>query len=69
VRELENMLERTAILSEGRPVGAGELGLDAVACRAGLDDAAAAELAARLAADELAELARVLGVAAARLRG
>jgi DNA-binding NtrC family response regulator len=68
VRELANLLERTAILAEGRPVGAGELGLDTAACRAGLDDAAAAALAARLAADELAELARFLGVAPGRLR-
>jgi len=68
VRELANLVERTVILAEGRPVGLAELGLDPVACRAGLDDAAAAGLAARLAADELAELARFLGVAPARLR-
>jgi DNA-binding NtrC family response regulator len=68
VRELANLLERTAILAEGRPVGLAELALDAAACRAGLEDPAASELAGRLAADELPELARFLGVAPARLR-
>jgi DNA-binding NtrC family response regulator len=68
VRELANLLERTVILAEGRPVGLAELALDAAACRAGLDEPEAAELAGRLAADELAELARFLGVAPARLR-
>ena len=69
VRELANLLERTVILAEGRPVGLTELALDAAMCRAGLEDETAVELAARLAADELADLARFLGVAPARLRG
>ncbi|HVN75877.1 MAG TPA: sigma-54 dependent transcriptional regulator [Thermoanaerobaculaceae bacterium] len=62
VRELANLLERVVILAEGRPVGVGELGLDAGACRAGLADPDARRLALRLSAGELAELARFLGV-------
>jgi len=68
VRELANLLERTVILAEGRPVGLSGLGLDPVACRAGLGEPATVALAARLAADELDELAGFLGVAPAQLR-
>jgi DNA-binding NtrC family response regulator len=62
VRELANLLERAVILTEGRPVAAAELGLDAAACRDGLADASARRLAVRLAGGESAELAGFLGI-------
>ncbi|MBI4914812.1 MAG: sigma-54-dependent Fis family transcriptional regulator [Acidobacteria bacterium] len=67
VRELANTLERSAILAETGSLGPTELGIDAVACRSGLDDAATRVLAVRLAGGELDELARFLGVDVRRL--
>jgi len=67
VRELGNLLERVAILSSGGTVRTEELGLDPAACREGLADQAARRLAARLAGDEVADLARFLRVEPSRL--
>ena len=67
VRELANLLERVAILASGRRVGVSELGLDAGACRAGLEDPEAVTLAVRLAGPESEDLAGFLGVPLARL--
>jgi DNA-binding NtrC family response regulator len=61
VRELANLLERVAILAEGRSVGVNELGLEATACREALADEGARHLAARLAGAETEELAAFLG--------
>jgi DNA-binding NtrC family response regulator len=61
VRELANLLERVAILAEGRSVGINELGLEPAACREGLADDGARRLAARLAGAETGELAAFLG--------
>ncbi len=68
VRELANLLERVVILAEGHTVGVGELGLDPVACRSGLDDSDARGLALRLCAGEIEELARFLGIPQTALR-
>ena len=62
VRELANLLERVAILAEGRAVGVAELGLDPAGCREGLTDVGARRLATRLAGGDLEELAAFLGV-------
>jgi hypothetical protein len=56
------------ILAEGHTVGVGELGLDPVACRSGLDDSDARGLALRLCAGEIEELARFLGIPQTALR-
>jgi DNA-binding NtrC family response regulator len=61
VRELANLLERVAILAEGRSVGVNELGLEATACREAWADEGARHLAARLAGAETEELAAFLG--------
>ena len=62
VRELANLLERVAILAEGRAVGVAELGLDPAACRDGLAEGGARRLALRLAGGDSRELAAFLGV-------
>ena len=67
VRELANLLERVAILAAGGVVGVADLGLGPAPCRAALADPAARALAARLAADEGADLARFLSVPPATL--
>jgi DNA-binding NtrC family response regulator len=67
VRELANLLERAAILAEGRDVGVGELGLDVDGCRTSLSDAGARHLAARLAGADADELAAFLGVGVEQL--
>ena len=68
VRELANLLERVLILTEGLRLRLDDLGLDPARFRTGLDDGTARRLAARVAADEVDELASFLGVPAANLR-
>ena len=62
VRELANLLERVAILAEGRGVGVNELGLESAACRESLSENATRGLAVRLAGADAGELAAFLGV-------
>jgi len=67
VRELANLMERAAILAGGSHLGAEELGLDAQACRAALQDARTRALVVSLAGEEVGALARFLGVSEAAL--
>ncbi len=67
VRELANLLERAAILAAGGHLGPEELGLDPQACRPALEHGPTRALAVSLAGEEVAVLARFLGVSAAAL--